>query len=944
MEKAPDRAEPDRSGTRCVFASPAVELRTAVLAGAPVRRGAGEPATQGHDWSQERSLPADVLYELLARPESGRQPRAAVLVGLRITGRVNFEAAELRAPLVAHACYFDEPINLMGAKAAEIRLTACHLDGLAADGLETRGDLDLSKSSIGVIGLVGARIGGQLSLDGTALKRGDHPLHLGTGTLRPPESPVDCTHEVALMADVLHVNQDMFCQNGFSAAGHVRLLGAHIGGLLSFDSATLDAELDASGAQVGQDMLCQNGFSATGEVRLSGAHIGGLLSFDSATLDAELDASGAQVGQDMLCRNGFSATGEVRLSGAHIGGQLSFDGATLTGGDDLPTLESRSPDPTESSDRPIEKVALLADGLRVDGDMVCENGFSTAGQVRLLGAHIGGQLRFGGAVLTNGLNADGLQVNQDMFCNDGFSAGGDVWLRDAHLHQLLLDGATLATGLRAEGLQVDRSMSCQNGFSAGGAVRLFGAQIGSQLSLNGAKLAAELDAGSIRVHQDVVCQSGFSARGEVGLIDAHIGQLWLDGAKLETGLRADGLHVDRGMFCRDGFSAGGDVRLLGAHIGGQLWFDGAVLAADLEGESLRVDRDMAGRTPFTVEGQVRLFRAHIAGVLSLEGATLRRGLAASGLRVDQDMPCGGGLLAEGDVDLAAAHITGQLSFDGATLKGTDVSLGLQAARVDELSLTFARRPTAQVDLRDARVGTLWDSERTWPSSLDIQGCIYGSVEADEDRDDRSNLGGKNSEQTPLARMWQGPPSDVQRRLRWIQHAENGEHEDGLPSPGDRAASLAGAGYMPQPYTQLMAVYRQQGRDSDARHVAYARERRRRRSGLAGRAWSIFLRWTVGYGYKPLRAVAMLGILALVGTLAFSSLHGAGDLPPVRDEHAPFVASIYTIDRLIPVVSFGLRDSFGPRGAAQWWAFAYTLLGWALTIAVIAGLNAAVRRD
>jgi hypothetical protein len=46
----------------------------------------------------------------------------------------------------------------------------------------------------------------------------------------------------------------------------------------------------------------------------------------------------------------------------------------------------------------------------------------------------------------------------------------------------------------------------------------------------------------------------------------------------------------------------------------------------------------------------------------------------------------------------------------------------------------------------------------------------------------------------------------------------------------------------------------------------------------------------------------------------------------------------------PIASFGLRDAFAPSGTAQWWAFAYTLLGWVLTIAVVAGLNAAVRRD
>lgn len=88
----------------------------------------------------------------------------------------------------------------------------------------------------------------------------------------------------------------------------------------------------------------------------------------------------------------------------------------------------------------------------------------------------------------------------------------------------------------------------------------------------------------------------------------------------------------------------------------------------------------------------------------------------------------------------------------------------------------------------------------------------------------------------------------------------------------------------------------------------------------------------------------LGVLVLVGTLVFSSFHDHKDLLALQDEHPRFVALIYTLDRLIPVVSFGLRDTFAPMGAAQWWAFAYTLFGWVLTVAVLAGLNAAVRRD
>lgn len=205
--------------------------------------------------------------------------------------------------------------------------------------------------------------------------------------------------------------------------------------------------------------------------------------------------------------------------------------------------------------------------------------------------------------------------------------------------------------------------------------------------------------------------------------------------------------------------------------------------------------------------------------------------------------------------------------------------------------------------------------------------------------------------TWLGHLRPGTPPDVKQRLKWLRLVEDGQRDESqrVSYPWERMrASRAGdlgAGYAPQPYTQLMRFYRQEGRDLDARRVAYVRERRRRRElGLPGKGWNVFMQATVGYGYKPLRALVWLGVLVVVGALVFSSYHTAGDLTAVSEDHPPFVATIYTLDRLIPVVGFGLRDDFAPSGAAQWWAFAYTLLGWALTAAVVAGVNTAVRRD
>jgi len=155
--------------------------------------------------------------------------------------------------------------------------------------------------------------------------------------------------------------------------------------------------------------------------RLAGAHIGGNLECDGASLHNDsgpaLVAYGLQVGQGMLLRGGFTATGTggvgaVRLTGAHIGGSLECDGAAL---------------------RNDSGPALSGDALRVDQALFLRGGFTATGTsddgaVRLRSAHIGGSLDCTGASLHNdsgsALNADSLQVAQGMFLRGGFAATG----------------------------------------------------------------------------------------------------------------------------------------------------------------------------------------------------------------------------------------------------------------------------------------------------------------------------------------------------------------------------------------------------------------------------------------------------------------------------------------------------------------------------------------
>jgi hypothetical protein len=404
----------------------------AVESGSLVGLPLGEPAVQdpatGENWSQDRQIRAQLLYELLVGINGPKdiRPRALKLAGARITGTLDLEATTLQCPLDLRRCSFEQPINLQEAQAPALRLPGCHVPGLNAGQLETRGNVYMTDgfTAHGEVNLHGANVGGQLSFDGA--------------TLSDPNGR-------ALTADRLTVDGAMFGRNGFHADGEVRLAGARIGGQLSLGGATLSnpngRALNADRLTVDQSMFCTGKFTANGEVRLAGARIGGQLSLSGATLSnpngRALNADQLTVDQSMLCRGKFTADGEVRLIGARIGGQLNFDGATLS-------------NPNGQ--------ALTADGLTVDRAMFGRNGFHADGEVRLIGAHIDGELNFDGATLTN---RDGLALALQqaravrLILRLKAPPEGQISLIDAHVGVLVDNQASWPNRLHLDGFIYD---------------------------------------------------------------------------------------------------------------------------------------------------------------------------------------------------------------------------------------------------------------------------------------------------------------------------------------------------------------------------------------------------------------------------------------------------------------------------------------------------------
>jgi hypothetical protein len=443
------------------------------------------------------------------------------------------------------------------------------------------------------------------------------------------------------------------------------------------------------------------------------------------------------------------------------------------------------------------------------------------------------------------------------------------------------------------------------------AVRVRGAQIVGRLNLGGLSLRCPLEL--------YECYLG----GRLDLAKSEAADISLRGSHLARRMSARWLRLDHNLNL-ERLDCRGGVRLPGAHIGGQLSCTGANLANDggraLNGDGLTVDSNLFLSTA-TVTGEVRLQHAHIGGQLACDGANLAndggRALNGDGLTVDSGLYLSTATVT-GEVRLLYAHIGGQLACNGATLANADgLAVDLERAVVDGTVYMSPNALRGGIDLTHARVGGWYDAKDTWPTWLRLEGFTYDAIDA--------------------------PGVSARSRLRWVER-----HRGVQPGP---AGTTHQGGYTPQPYEQLAAVYRRAGHENSARTVAIAKQQARRAASRRwwvrwpSSPWSIFLRWTIGYGYRPTRVLPYFLALLLLGAGVLGHAYPRHIIPAKSGSGQPaFHAVAYTLDLLLPVANLKQRDAFIPDGYAFWWVLGLTLTGWLLAAVVLAGLSGVFKRD
>lgn len=414
--------------------------------------------------------------------------------------------------------------------------------------------------------------------------------------------------------------------------------------------------------------------------------------------------------------------------------------------------------------------------------------------------------------------------------------------------------------------------------------------------------------------------------GPIDLTNAEVRGLYLNGSHTKS-ISADGVKVEGGVFLRNGFSADGEVRLVSASICGNLSCVKATFSNPkrkdddnghaLNADGVKVEGYVLLRDGFSAIGGVRLLGSSIGGSLECDNATFSNPggvcLNADGVKVEGAVFIRNRFEAHGRVSFVAAEVKQHFQWYGVKSPGK-----------------------ATMDLRSAKLGTLWDDANSWPKpgNLYLQGLKYDEIDHDA-------------------------PCDAKSRIRWLR----------LQPPD---------AFSPQPYEQLADVLKKQGHERAAKDILVAKNedpafRRGMPWWLEG--WYRLYGPTTGYGHRPLRALKGFALFLALGCVLFGLGYCCGLITPsnvdtyaandgtepgdISPDYPKFNFIMYSIDTFVPIMNFHQQGYWLPNpnqgviqqipwiplsagGFLRFYLWFHIAAGWVLTTLFVVGLTGLIR--
>ncbi|MGO9171898.1 MAG: hypothetical protein ACLP7P_08040 [Rhodomicrobium sp.] len=356
-----------------------------------------------------------------------------------------------------------------------------------------------------------------------------------------------------------------------------------------------------------------------------------------------------------------------------------------------------------------------------------------------------------------------------------------------------------------------------------------------------------IDAGNARVRGAVFLHGGFKAYGISFPYAAIEGRLSCQGSTFrpagDFAINFAGAQIAGNADLSDGFLGEGAVFLAGANVRGDLdcaggtfrnrTADGAGAALDCSNAAITGNAILA--SGFRSEGAVLFPGAKIGGALNCaRGTFVNRtqdgtgaALNAAYAEIGNGVSLSDGFSAEGKVSFHGAHIKSDIvctggRFNNSALNKADASPAWAPQLADALILSGAA-----IDglLRLGPQGQNASARADIQGSVALAGCHAHEIADHSSSWPAKSLACEGDEAVPAFitldgftydRMAGGGTYDATARKKWL---------DRQPS------QHLGVDFRPQPFEQLIKVYRAMGHESHAREIAKFKGRRRRRANF-----------------------------------------------------------------------------------------------------------------
>jgi hypothetical protein len=363
----------------------------------------------------------------------------------------------------------------------------------------------------------------------------------------------------------------------------------------------------------------------------------------------------------------------------------------------------------------------------------------------------------------------------------------------------------------------------------------------------------------------------------------------------------------------------GVLMLKNATINGQVFIGNSTFAKDINMDDLRTDT-FVQLSAIRCDGEVTLGSSRPTQV-NIEGGSFAGDVEMKSMDVDGNVHIYGAddpPKFKKELNLAGSHIAGGLYFwNGAAAETIDIS-GTDIQGELWFSNDFIEQSRdLDLILHNAQIGKLsFPPTVSEVKGLDLVGCEYSRLNWIEEN------GGKSSVKD-VSWLWDKKSREARKFVKKCAVA------------GGQGSGPDMEYYSAQPYQQLAAVLKQEGRADLANDVLFAGKEAERKSSGGLQWWLLTMELvTIGYGYKYRYVLAWTSFFIIVGFLMI----WANAKGKCKVSHF-----IYSLDMLLPILQLDKTNYDTPlEGHAKYYFYVHRIAGYLLASFIIAGISGLIK--